>query len=259
MEITFHKRPGDPALGVAFFWRLGLTARRPLTLTDTFIPELFYDYLHVARGQVQAAAGAQPAAPLAAHTLKTLHTHTLRLTYHAPLVVYGARCAPAWAERYWEPALPANARLPQPWVSGRVTDLDDFAAQVTAHLRARQTRKAPYALLTPALEETAWLRAYSPRQKRRWYQAVFGLSRKEIDNLAKVQAFLAQACSFSAPPPRIIGHVNPEVFYDQAHLNHTFKQVTGLAPREYFAAGSVLQDNLMAASYNAPAAAPARL
>jgi methylphosphotriester-DNA--protein-cysteine methyltransferase len=44
--------------------------------------------------------------------------------------------------------------------------------------------------------------------------------------------------------------VNAEVFYDQPHLNHTFKKLTGFSPVEYFQANSILQDNLMSASYN---------
>ena len=251
MRLTFHKLPGDPALGVAFFWRLALTARRPLAVSDLFIPELFYDYFQVQRGQLEIARRPLPAPAV----LKTLHTRALRLTLRGPLVIYGARCSLAFAERFWGPGLPANTLLPQPWAAPRVRDLPTFAAQVTAYLRARQAPKAPYPLLTPALAETSWLRAYSPRQKRRWYLRVFGLSRRALDRLAAVQAFLAQACQFDAAAPRLLHHLDPEVFYDQAHLNHAFKRVTGLAPREYFQAGSLLQDNLMAASYNAPAAA----
>lgn len=62
--------------------------------------------------------------------------------------------------------------------------------------------------------------------------------------------FLEQTCAFTQNP-RIIGYVNPDVFYDQAHLNHVFKKMTGRSPVEYFEASSILQDNLMAASYNA--------
>jgi AraC-like DNA-binding protein len=40
------------------------------------------------------------------------------------------------------------------------------------------------------------------------------------------------------------------VFYDQPHLNHAFKKMTGLSPVEYFEHNSILQDNLMSASYN---------
>jgi hypothetical protein len=65
-----------------------------------------------------------------------------------------------------------------------------------------------------------------------------------------VHSFLEQNCDFDAEYPRIIQHVNAEVFYDQPHLNHTFKKLTGLSPLEYFEVNSILQDNLMAASYN---------
>jgi AraC-like DNA-binding protein len=44
--------------------------------------------------------------------------------------------------------------------------------------------------------------------------------------------------------------MNPEVYYDQPHLNRAFKKLTGFSPVEYFQANSILQDNLMSASYN---------
>ena len=50
--------------------------------------------------------------------------------------------------------------------------------------------------------------------------------------------------------PRIVAYVNADSFYDQPHLNNAFKKVTGLSPLAYFEANSILQDNLMAASYN---------
>jgi methylphosphotriester-DNA--protein-cysteine methyltransferase len=65
-----------------------------------------------------------------------------------------------------------------------------------------------------------------------------------------VHLFLEQTCDFTSQNPRIIQHVNAEVFYDQPHLNHAFKKMTGLSPLEYFETNSILQDNLMAASYN---------
>jgi methylphosphotriester-DNA--protein-cysteine methyltransferase len=100
------------------------------------------------------------------------------------------------------------------------------------------------------LQESAWLVQYSPRHKRRLYKATFGLSRKELHNIRNVQSFLEQTCDFAARNPRIIQHVNTEVFYDQPHLNRTFRKMTGFSPIGYFQANSILQDNLMSASYN---------
>ena len=74
-----------------------------------------------------------------------------------------------------------------------------------------------------------------------------------------MQAFLEQMCDFGRHTPRVLGYVNPEVFYDQPHLNRVFKKMTGLSPLEYFATPSHLQDNLMAASYNALAVNQAML
>ena len=105
-------------------------------------------------------------------------------------------------------------------------------------------------MLKPSLVETDWLAAYPPRHKRRLYKSVFGLSRKEMQAIANVHQFLAQTCDFVAETPRIVEHVNTELFYDQPHLNNAFKKMTGLSPLEYFEANSILQDNLMAVSYN---------
>ena len=71
-----------------------------------------------------------------------------------------------------------------------------------------------------------------------------------MQNIQNIQSFLEQTCDFGSQNPRIIRHVDPDVFYDQPHLNHTFKKMTGVAPVEYFETNSILQDNLMSASYN---------
>jgi methylphosphotriester-DNA--protein-cysteine methyltransferase len=106
-------------------------------------------------------------------------------------------------------------------------------------------------MLAPGLEETDWLKEYSARHKRRLYRSTFGLSRKEMLRIRSVHTFLEEECDFGVRSPRIIAHLDPEVFYDQPHLNRAFKKMTGLSPLEYFQVGAVLQDNLMAASYNA--------
>ena len=105
-------------------------------------------------------------------------------------------------------------------------------------------------MFSNALEESGWLVSFSARHKRRLYKSTFGISKKELWSIQNVHSFLEQNCDFDAEYPRIIQHVNAEVFYDQPHLNHAFKKMTGLAPLEYFEESSILQDNLMAASYN---------
>ena len=105
-------------------------------------------------------------------------------------------------------------------------------------------------MLTASLEETDWLAAYSPRHKRRLYKAIFGISTKEMRAIDNIHQFLTQTCDFAAQTPRIVEHVNADLFYDQPHLNNAFKKMTGLSPLAYFEVNSVLQDNLMAASYN---------
>jgi hypothetical protein len=255
MKVTFQKQPGDPALGSVFFWSLTLQASTPGTFSERLIPELYYDYLYVKTGRAAWADAARAGeAGRLDQALKTLWTRPLMLTYTVPLVLLGARLALGFAETYWDREMRANTFVEQAWVSRRPKDLADFAAQVRAHLRARRARKTPYPLLAGGLQESGWLGSYSARHKRRLYQAVHGVSRQALERIGAVQAFLDQACDFGAQRPRIIGHINPEAFYDQPHLNHVFKRLTGLAPVEYFETSAVLQDNLMAASYNAGSA-----
>ena len=156
-----------------------------------------------------------------------------------------------FGESFWEKDISKNAFLEQPWLTQTPKNLAAFRTAVTNHLQTHQQPKNPYPMLTPSHKETNWLAAYSPRHKRRLYKSTYGISRKELDSIRSVHAFLEQNCDFTFDNPRIIEYVNPEVFYDQPHLNHAFKKMTGLSPLAYFEASSILQDNLMAASYNA--------
>jgi hypothetical protein len=257
MNLSFQKLPGRPDLGLAFCWRLEITTARPQTIADHLIPELFLDYWLIQRGAVTLAGAGS--GPLPAQSLKTLQLRPLSVAYQTPLVLFGARLTLSFAEWFWEPGLAAHRFLPQSWVSRPPTGLADFAAQLAATLENRRARKTPYPVLTPDLEESPWLSSYSPRHKRRLYQSVFGLSRQQLNRLRAVHAFLEQNCDFEAGLPRVIGYVNPEVFYDQPHFNRAFKALTGLTPLKYFQTTSLLQDNLMAASYNAPRAEMAKL
>jgi AraC-like DNA-binding protein len=173
--------------------------------------------------------------------------------------LFGARLSLSSAEHFWEARLLANALTEQAWVDRPPKSLGTFAAQVAAFVRRHQARKCPYSLLGPGLEESAWLKTYSPRHKRRLYSAVFGVSRQALDRIHGLQSFLAQACGLDDSPPRLLEHINADVYYDQPHFNRTFRKLTGLTPVAYFAAPSRLQDNLMAASYNAQALEPAML
>jgi AraC-like DNA-binding protein len=250
MKISFQKQPGDPTLGIAFTWRMTIESDAPVTVTDHFIPELFYDYLFVKEGcvcYVDKTVKAEYVLP--AQTLKTLYTRPLTFIFSTPLVLFGARLSLGFAESFWE-RLKANSFLEQDWVRGDAVDLESFNSQVTETIQKQRAHKSPYPLLSPALEESGWLVHFSPRHKRRLYKKTFGMNRKDLQNIRNVHAFLEQTCDFASQNPRIIQHVNSEVFYDQPHLNHAFKKMTGLSPIEYFKASSILQDNLMAASYN---------
>jgi hypothetical protein len=100
------------------------------------------------------------------------------------LVLFGARLSLSSAEHFWEARLLANALTEQAWVDRPPKSLGTFAAQVAAFVRRHQARKCPYSLLGPGLEESAWLKTYSPRHKRRLYSAVFGVSRQALDRIA---------------------------------------------------------------------------
>jgi AraC-like DNA-binding protein len=196
---------------------------------------------------VDEAQGAKFVLPQ--QSLKTIHSHPLKFIFSTPLVLFGARLSLGFAESFWG-EIKANSFLRQTWVKGEADDLELFKAQVENHLKSHQRQKLPYPMFQSSLDESDWLVNFSPRHKRRLYQSMFGLSRKELQNIRNVHTFLEQTCDFGSQNPRIIQHVTPEVFYDQPHLNHAFKKTTGFSPVEYFEASSILQDNLMSASYN---------
>ena len=250
MNISFRKKNGDPSLGIAFFWKMAIEAKPPAVITDHFIPELLYDYFFIRKGKVRRIDKSRGTVlSLPRQALKTIHSRPLTFTFSTPLVLFGARLSLGFAESFWG-EIKANSFQEQAWVRGETNELESFTFQIIEHVRSHRTRRNPYPMLSPALEESAWLVNFSPRHRRRLYKATFGLSRKELQNIRNVHTFLGQTCDFASQNPRIIQHVNPEVFYDQPHLNHTFKKMTGLSPAEYFETSSILQDNLMSASYN---------
>jgi AraC-like DNA-binding protein len=250
MKIIFRKQQVDPASGILFTWMLAIQPDSSVTLSDHFIPELFFDYFFVKEGSVRCIDQTQQdGVVLPAQVLKTLFTRPIRFVFTTPLVLFGARLALGFAESFWG-EIKANCFLRQAWVRDEAVELGSFTSQLMETVQKHRARKLPYPLLSPELEESGWLVHFSPRHKRRLYKQTFGLSRKELQNIRKVHSFLEQTCDFGSQNPRIIQHVNAEVFYDQPHLNHTFKKMTGLSPVEYFETNSILQDNLMAASYN---------
>ncbi len=250
MKISFQRKAGDRSLGILFFWKMSAVARGSVPIAEHFIPEPFFDYLFIQKGKfycVEDEAVGKFALPR--QSLRPLHTHPVKLFFSAPLVLFGVRFALGFAEAFSGEIQP-NCFLKQDWVKQDTSGLESFASQVTESVRAQWSPKPPHPMLLPNLEESEWLAHFSGRHKRRLYQAAFGLSRKELQNIWNVHVFLEQACDFSSRNPRIIEHVTPDVFYDQPHLNHAFKKMTGLAPVEYFQNSSILQDNLMSASYN---------
>ncbi len=236
---------------IAFCWCLHIDVDAPTVISDLFIPELFFDYFYLQEGEmivenphktVRLTAGQQ--------LLKTLHTRQLSLTFKLPIRLFGARFSLGFAESYWEKEFSAAGFEKACWVSKNIKDLSSFASQMTDTVQKKQTRKTAGSLFSPSLKETAWLTQFSPRHRRRLVKKVFGITQKELAAIQNLHVFLGQACDFSDQNPRIIEHIDTDVFYDQPHLNHAFKKMTGLSPLEYFEAHSILQDNLMAASYN---------
>ncbi|WP_420641050.1 hypothetical protein [Candidatus Leptofilum sp.] len=251
MKISFQKQKIDTLPELLFCWRLQITTDFPSSITDIFIPELFFDFFWLQEGEIcYRDAKQQQDITSPRQSLKTLHTHRLDLVLKAPLALYGARFSLPFAELFWQKEMPTNTFLEQDWISEPIRELNDFARQITHAIQTRRVKKTISPMLHPTLAETDWLAAYSPRHKRRLYKSVFGLSKKEIQAIQNIHLFLGQTCDFGAQMPRIIEYVNDNSFYDQPHLNNAFKKMTGLAPLAYFEANSILQDNLMAASYN---------
>ena len=250
MKITFNKEGGISALEIIFTWMMTIQADAPLTITDHFIPELFYDYFYIKGGNVSCVDETQGIEfPLPSQSLMTLYTRPLRFVFSTPLVLFGARLSLGFAESFWG-EMKANCFLEQNWAGEEASDLEAFTSQIKKYIQKHRENKWPYPLFSNALEESGWLVNFSARHKRRLYKSTFGISKKELWSIQNVHSFLEQNCDFDAEVPRIIQHVNAEIFYDQPHLNHAFKKMTGLSPLEYFETNSILQDNLMAASYN---------
>jgi AraC-like DNA-binding protein len=255
VKTSFQMKKGHSSLGVMFCWQLTLEADSIGPITDHFIPELFYDFLFVQKGEMCYVDKAQEIEiPLAEQTLKTIHTQPLTFTFTPPIILFGARLSLNFAESFWEPQLPPNRFLAQKWVEPGNIDLATFAAQITETIEKRCVRKTAAQMLSPTLDESDWLSHYSPRHKRRLYKTVFGISKKEMHAIKGLHVFLGQTCDFASQNPRIIENIDSEVFYDQPHFNHLFKKMTDLSPLDYLQASSILQDNLMAASYNEIAA-----
>jgi hypothetical protein len=251
MKILFRRQIESTCPELLFCWRLEIGVDGETAVSDIFIPELYYDYFFIQQGEIACSiTNSEAEFSLPQQTLKTLHTTPLNLILKAPLVLYGARFSLAFAELFWEKEMPANKVLAQKWLQGSLPDLATFSAQISKTIQARRSKKTIAPMMTALFEETNWLAAYSPRHKRRLYKSVYGLSKKEMQAINNIHQFLTQTCDFAAQTPRIVEHVNSELFYDQPHLNNAFKKMTGLSPLAYFEANSILQDNLMAASYN---------
>lgn len=250
MKISFQKKAGIPSLDVTCFWKMTIETRQPAVITDHIIPELFFDFLYVKEGRINCVDPMRGRKfTLPQQSLKTVHTRPIRFIFSTPLVLYGARLPLRFAEVFWG-AMQANTFSNQAWIQDDLDGLDSFKERIAMHLKNSRVKKTSHPMFSSDLNESAWLGNFSPRHKRRLYREIFGLSRRKLQNIGNVHTFLEQTCDFASENPRIIRHVNPDVFYDQPHLNRIFKKMTGFSPVEYFEANSILQDNLMSVSYN---------
>ncbi len=218
MKISFQKKQGNQPLGIEFFWKLTLGAKSSATIVDHFVPELFYDYFLVKSGEVEFIDPQGKRSALPRQVLKTIHTRQIQFVFSTPLVLYGARLSLKFAETFWGKDIGSNSFIEQYWAGKNTNGLASFSSQIIKTIQKYRQSKTIAPLLSPALEESAWLKSYSPRHKSRFYKAVFGISKKEMWSIQNVHSFLEQTCDFASQNPRIIQHVNPEVFYDQPHL-----------------------------------------
>ena len=250
MYVTFRKQAGVEALGINFFWHLTLAGTAPAGFGDHFVPELFYDFLYLEQGEVtwQQRESSQ-AIPIIGQALKTIHTRGVMLRYELPLSVFGARLSLGFAECL--PLTPFHDTfVAKEWLPTGLTTLPDFAEAFTQFAAQMQRPTRLRSQLAPDLAEPDWLAKYSPRHKRRLFRTTYGVSRKDLQSIQNLHSFLGQTCNFTLDNPRIIEYVDHETFYDQPHMNRLFKKMTGLSPLAYFDTNRLLQDNLMAASYN---------
>jgi AraC-like DNA-binding protein len=255
MQVTFRTLAGHPELGINMFWQWSLTSASKASISETLIPELFYDFIYVHRGRVRFEdQEGGDSDVMSGQYLRLLHTRPLILHINPPAVLMGARFHLRFAEQFdLQTALESGQVIfAQNWLRQLPRTLAQFANAVTSHLRDT-THSASAHMLTDDLEETTQLLSYSLRHRSRMFKRIFGINLKQLHQLQKLHRFLAQDCGF-AVRSAIIEHIDAVDFHDQAHLNHMVKHLTGLSPRQVIARKSVLQDYLMSASYNAFAA-----
>jgi AraC-like DNA-binding protein len=246
MKILFNLGPGDESLHLDYVWRLEVSDLG--RLREHFIPEPYFDYLWAETGGLDwRPLDQENWHPVPNQALKSLFSGPIELQFRTPLILWGARFNLAFAETREDGLEDVRGFARQDWWNAEAPDLASFAHQMTP---AMVSKSAATRILNAQLSITPEFSRYSARHQRRQFRKTFGISRQDLERILNVQAFLAQTCDFGSENPRIIDYVNDAVFYDQPHLNRTFKRMTGLSPLEYFERQSLLQDNLMAASYN---------
>lgn len=250
-RVLFRKREGDPDLALALTWELVLDGPAESSVTDLFIPELFFDFFFVRSGQVSVTSPSH-SAPflLPEQSLKTLFGRQIVFDFSLPLQLFGARFDLRFAESYWGDDLGGSQFVAAPWVAPETSRLESFAEQVADRVLDNRRASVHRKLLNDDLSETTALAPFSTRHKRRLVHDTYGCSRKEMLSIRNMHGFLTEPCFIENDAPRLVDHVGSDRYHDQPHLNRAFKSRTGMAPLDYLRASSTLQENLMAVSYN---------
>ena len=256
MQVQFHLGPGHPEIGLEFVWRLKLDGTT--LLSEHIIPEPYFDYYWVDVGALSWQADSRVNdLNGSSGFLRPLFLGPMTLHFQTPAVVWGARFNLRFAEQF--SVQPGRATWqPVDWLKDAPPSLPALHRLLITKLTS-QLHPVQSPIFEPDLSIRTQFTTYSARHRRRLFRKAFGISRQDLARMLNVQAFLDQACNFGQAEPKIIQYVNDEVFYDQPHLNHTFKRMTGLSPLDFFEKQAILQDNLMAASYNVRIANKSRL
>jgi AraC-like DNA-binding protein len=88
-----------------------------------------------------------------------------------------------------------------------------------------------------SVEELSGRMRINRRQLERRFASTIGLSPKQLSRTIRLQSTLRMMLSDSSPNLTAVAHDSD--YYDQAHFNKDFKDLTGLAPKEFF--GSSMQ------------------
>ena len=94
------------------------------------------------------------------------------------------------------------------------------------------------------VNELIKLTGYSERKLERLFNQAIGLSPVKYLQIVRLHYFLSLMRSGNKAESLTVAGLESG-YYDQAHLIHNFKQVTGLTPTQYLTTASALAVNLI--------------